>query len=349
MQERFGGKGPGWLPAVPFVGSRSVLIEHSDNWSRHALYGAIDTTVQHNHYGGLGIYARFSEPTDSLTTDSITVDTLSKQAWIHYRSRGSADWHVKSFNKFTICYGYNTQPVKLRLLDGDQVLHETLLEPTDRTAIFQYKLPHARREIKLEFEGSDSPEVYGVSLEGTSGVLVSNISLRGQSGTHFWTQPSQQLKTMFGGSNVKLIILQFGANVVPYTTTDALVQEYCYRFGKNIEYLKRLIPGVSVIVIGPADMAMKQGTEWVSYPMLPALRDAMKDVVFTSGAAYWDPYEAMGGAGTIMQWVNANPPLAVNDHVHFTIDGAEKIAQWFYDAFIKDYDKYLEKKECGEL
>ncbi len=341
LQEKFGGNGPGWLPAVPYVGSRSVSIEHSDNWKRYALYGAIDSTVQHNHFGGLGIYGRFSEP-----ADSVNADTLSRQAWIHYKSRSGADSHVRSFNKFSLCYGFNSRPVKLSLYGGDQILHETLLQSTERTELFQYTLPHARRDIRLEFSGSDSPEVYGVSLTGSSGILISNISLRGQSGTHFWTQPSHQLRTMFGTSNVKLIILQFGANVVPYTTTDALIQEYCKRFGKNIEYLKKIIPGVSVIVIGPADMAMKKGTEWISYPMLEPLRDAMKETAFASGAAYWDPYEAMGGAGTIMQWVTVDPPLAVNDHVHFTIDGAKVIAQWFYDAFLNDYENYQEWKKA---
>ncbi|HLF65610.1 MAG TPA: hypothetical protein VI603_17740, partial [Saprospiraceae bacterium] len=345
LQGRFGGKGPGWLPAVPYVGSRSFTIEYSDNWQRHALYGLIDTTVQHNHYGALGLYARFTDPADSISTD-----TTSQHAWIQYQSRYGADVNVKSFRRFTLFYGYHRHPVELTLMGGDQIIHQTTLQPSERTAVFQYALPQARREIKLEFTGKESPEVYGVSLEGSSGILVSNISLRGQSGTHFWTQPAHQLRTMFGTSNIKLIILQFGANVVPYTTTDTLIAEYCYRFGKNIEYLKKLIPGVSVIVIGPADMAMKQGTEWVSYPLLPRLRDVMKKTAFAAGSAYWDPYAAMGGAGTIMDWVSAQPPLAANDHVHFTVEGAEKIAQWFYDALIKDYEQYLEgnKKENDE-
>lgn len=345
LQERFGGKGPGWLPAVPYVSSRSFTIEYSDNWQRHALYGLIDTTVQHNHYGALGLYARFTDVADSLSTD-----TASRHAWITYQSRYGADVNVKSFSRFTLFYGYHHHPLTLTLSGGDQIIHQAILQPSERTAVFQYALPQARRELKLEFSGTESPEVYGVSLEGSSGILVSNISLRGQSGTHFWTQPSQQLRTMFGASNIKLIILQFGANVVPYTTTDTLITQYCYRFGKNIEYLKKLIPGVSVIVIGPADMAMKQGTEWVSYPLLTHLRDAMQETAFAAGAAYWDPYAAMGGAGTIMDWVTAQPPLAASDHVHFTIEGAEKIAGWFYEAFIKDYELYVagSKKENDE-
>jgi hypothetical protein len=56
----------------------------------------------------------------------------------------------------------------------------------------------------------------------------------------------------------------------------------------------------------------------------------------------------MGGAGTIQQWVLSEPALAVVDHVHFTLDGAEKIAHWFYDALIKDYEEYL-LRNCDEI
>lgn len=339
LQARFSGNGPGWLPAVPFVGSRTVLIEHSENWKRYAMYGLVDSTIQHNHYGAMGLYARFPEEYDSTHTD-----TSMRQGWVHYKTRFSADQKARSFSRFTLFYGYNRHPVTLRLMGGEKVIHETILEPAEKTQVFQHSLGMLRRDVRMELSGIESPEIYGVSLEGSSGIMVSNISLRGQAGTHFWTQPSQQLRAMFGSTNVRLIILQFGANAVPYSTTESLIQEYSERFGKNIAYLKKLVPAASIIVIGPADMAKKTGTEWTTYPMLTEIRDAMKQTAFNAGAAYWDPYEAMGGAGTIQQWVLSDPPLAANDHVHFTIDGAEKIAQWFYDALIQDYDKYLLSK-----
>jgi hypothetical protein len=49
-----------------------------------------------------------------------------------------------------------------------------------------------------------------------------------------------------------------------------------------------------------------------------------------------------------MQWVNADPSLAASDHVHFTAEGAEKIAQWFYEAFIKDYENYFRWKDTAK-
>jgi lysophospholipase L1-like esterase len=291
----------------------------------------------------MGLYARFTEP-----ADSISPDTTTRHAWILYKSRYSADQHVRAFNRFTLFYGYHAYPVTLKLIGGEKVLQETMLQPGEKTQVFQTRLPQMRRDLRLEFSGMESPEIYGVSLEGSSGIMVSNVSMRGQSGVHFWTQPAQQLRSMFGASNVRLIILQYGANAVPYTNTQEAIDEYCYRFGKNIEYLKKMIPGVSVIVIGPADMAMKKGTEWVSYPMFTQLRDAMKDKCFAAGAAYWDPFEAMGGTGTIQQWVAATPPLAASDHVHFTLDGAAQIAQWFYDALMKDYEQFLATKGMTE-
>jgi hypothetical protein len=245
-------------------------------------------------------------------------------------------------------YGNSPHPVEIKLEGNDEILHIDTLPPSEKTAVFRYTLPRNRRELTLQFAGKESPEIYGVSLEGSSGVMVSNVSMRGQAGTHFWGQPAQQMRAMLGASDVRMIILQYGANAVPYADTQERIDEYCVRFGKNIEYLKRIAPDAEVLVIGPADMAMKQGTAWVTYPNLEQMRDAMKAAVLAAGAAYWDPYAAMGGAGTIQQWVLSEPPLAVVDHVHFTLDGAEIIAHWFYDAMIKDYEEYL-SRNCDEI
>ena len=56
-----------------------------------------------------------------------------------------------------------------------------------------------------------------------------------------------------------------------------------------------------------------------------------------AGIAFWDSYAAMGGANSIIRWVNANPPLATNDYVHFTPRGARYLAELFCTALLDVY------------
>jgi hypothetical protein len=49
----------------------------------------------------------------------------------------------------------------------------------------------------------------------------------------------------------------------------------------------------------------------------------------------------MGGRGSIIRWVEANPQLAGEDYIHFTPLGAKKIAQLLYDTLHLYYRFYL--------
>ena len=49
----------------------------------------------------------------------------------------------------------------------------------------------------------------------------------------------------------------------------------------------------------------------------------------------------MGGRGSIIRWVEANPQLAGEDYIHFTPLGAKKIAQLLYDTLRLYYRFYL--------
>jgi hypothetical protein len=143
---------------------------------------------------------------------------------------------------------------------------------------------------------------------------------------------------MYKELNVKLIILQFGGNVVPHITDN--YKYYEKWFYSQLKLLEEIAPGVPVIVIGVADMSMKKKDRYVSYPNIEKIRDALKNATFKADAVYWDMYEAMGGQNSMPSWVFAEPPLASTDFVHFTPKGAKIISQMFYNSFIYEYNRY---------
>jgi hypothetical protein len=148
---------------------------------------------------------------------------------------------------------------------------------------------------------------------------------------------------MMGMLNTKLIILQFGVNVVPHVVSDyTYYEEQLYN---QIAALKRIAPSASVVVIGVSDMARKEGGEFVSYPNIEHIRNAQRNAAFRAGAAFWDCYAAMGGKNAMVAWAFANPALANKDFVHFTYRGSRLVAEMFYAALMSSYQQHLRKFE----
>jgi lysophospholipase L1-like esterase len=103
-----------------------------------------------------------------------------------------------------------------------------------------------------------------------------------------------------------------------------------------------LAPKAKVLFIGPADMARnREDGELETYPILPALNDSLRAAANEAGAAYWSMFAAMGGRGSMVRWVEANPQLAGEDYIHFTSLGAKKIAKLLYDTLYLYYRFYL--------
>ena len=94
-------------------------------------------------------------------------------------------------------------------------------------------------------------------------------------------------------------------------------------------------------MVGPSDMAVKEGLDWVSYPFVDDVRDALKMAAFAEGAAFFDVMDFMGGPGGMVDWVHQNPPLAGPDHIHFTPRGAKKVAK----ALVESMQAELQRHE----
>jgi lysophospholipase L1-like esterase len=89
-------------------------------------------------------------------------------------------------------------------------------------------------------------------------------------------------------------------------------------------------------------MSIKEGTNFVSYPLLEKVIEAMKTAAFNQGVAFWDMYKAMGGKNSMPAWVNAG--LATTDYTHFTSKGAVVIANMLNNAIMYEYQNYITTK-----
>ncbi len=336
LQKKFGGYGAGLFPVVQVTHKMSVNTELSNNWKRYAGFGKKDTSVTHKKYGALMSFSRFAPiPKSPKINDSITYT-----AWIKIRKPKASYGRTKSYPQLKIFLSNAYVPINYNILaDGETVKSGTISANTPFQAI-NVNFAKTPNEIIITFIGNDSPDIYGISLEGRNGVVMDNIPLRGCSGTIFTKQDATLLGNMYANLSPKLILLEFGGNTIPYIKTDKGANDYGRWFKSQINFIKRLNPNAAIIVIGPSDMSVKEKTEYVTYPYLEKVRDALKNATLSSGCVFWDMYEVMGGKNSMLKWVAAKPALAASDYTHFTPKGAKKIAKEFSTKLFEMYNKY---------
>ncbi len=350
LQSKFGGVGPGLVPAVKAFDFKSPMIQSvSGNWKRYTVYGRRDTLVKHNRYGMMGNFARFTPIINDTLPDSLkTFDQedimphkLMSYAGINISQSPYSFRPTKHFKRCKMFYGYNTSEVKIKTFADEQLIDESVLPPSEDYQTKTWNFETTPDNLRFEFEAEDSPEIYGFSLEGYSGINIDNIAMRGSGGLFFTKMDLNMLSRMFRQLNTKLLILQFGGNTVPNVREN--YDYYRRAFSRQLRTLKRIAPDMTIMVIGLADMSKKEGDTYITYPNVPLIRDALKQASFENDCAYWDMYEAMGGENSMPSWVFYDPPLGEKDFTHFTPRGARYIAKMFYNAFMYEYNRYLRK------
>ncbi len=323
LQERFGGNGPGMMPArklsTPRMsGSSSVKLR------RYFNYGGQGNRASGRQYGPFADFTRL----DSVTT-------------LSFRQVVRKDQRPSSFERVTLVAG-NVRSYLNVSNEGDQRRVETSDNPL---SFIRYELPDSSARVSLTTTGH--ADLYGVLLDSKTGVRMDNVPMRGCSGTIFTSMDDAQLRSFYKEENVRMIILQYGGNSVPYLKTDKVISNYKENIRKQIRHIQELAPKAKIVFIGPSDMATTINGKRQTYPKLANVVDSLRSAALECGAAYWDIYGVMGGEGSMVQWVTARPALAGPDYIHFTLAGARKVGEMFCDSFSLYYEYYSWRKKNG--
>jgi lysophospholipase L1-like esterase len=69
----------------------------------------------------------------------------------------------------------------------------------------------------------------------------------------------------------------------------------------------------------------------------------LKTMCKEENVVFFDMFAAMGGRNSMINWVEQG--LASSDYIHFNREGAEKIADLFYENLILEYELFLRRKD----
>ena len=319
LQAEFGGKGVGFLS----ITSQDITFRlttkqsFSDNWETISVLTANPQNIP------LGINGFVFIPKGISWVKYSTTD------WIpNLKTFSTATLYYADAKNSSINYSFNNAKDQTTNLKTGNTVHELVLNSTDGNA----------QSFKLTTTMEHQAYFYGVSLESGNGVYVDNFPWRGNTGLGFTKISESSFKQFSKLMNYKLIILSFGANEASFSSQDNTW--YANQMVKVINNLKNIFRKTSILLIGVGDKSVKRGTRFVTDPNIPPILKVQKNIVKRTEIAFWNLFEAMGGYNSMEAWVNANPPLALMDYTHPSVQGADKIGDLIGQAIINAYKNF---------
>jgi hypothetical protein len=175
-------------------------------------------------------------------------------------------------------------------------------------------------------------------MDSDSGVFVDNFAMRGNSGLPLASWPANVLRGLDEELNYDLIILHFGVNVV--NSKQKSYKWYADDMTKVIEKFRLAFPNASFLIVGAADKGWRGPEGYTTDPAIPILLQAQRQMAQNTGCAFWSLFDAMGGTGSMVEWVKGDTVYANKDYTHFNHRGARKVATLLFNELMREYDVY---------
>lgn len=325
LQKKFGGKGVGFVNITSVVSGFRRTIKHtfSGNWDAYNI-----TQPKKGKEYGLSGYV-FS-PTHNIKADD-TTNAFKNASWVAYQSV-AYNARLNKFDEAYLYYGKTPKHASVQC-EIDKNLSNFSLKGKNQVnelAVFKGKNVN---NLTTKFAVDSNFNVYGMSFQSSSGVIVDNFSLRGNSGVSMSHIPGNVMREFNSFMHYDLVILQFGTNI-----SDTSIKDYGWykkAMMSVVNQIKTNMPTADVLIVSAADRSYKEETDFTSIPSIPRLVNSQKQLAKENNIAFFNLYEAMGGYNSMITWVEKG--LANKDYTHVNGSGANRISNMLYRQLMEQY------------
>lgn len=336
LQRRFGGTGIGHVPITSVVNYFRNTIRHdfSENWGS---FNMVSGEKPHLPFNWNGEYFTAAHDSDAAVQTS---DSLS----LSFRGSGAFEG-TRYLPNPTLLYGRRKKDSLYRDTINTVKFKSKTYSLTDTNKVNRLKLSgQTLYRVEPKFELKPDQPLFGMHFHSGSGIELSNISSRGNSGMILSTVPASMFKGMSGAEPPSLIVLQYGVNASSLGVTKYDWYERAMK--RVVRYLQRVYPTTSIVVVSMADRCAKINGTMQTDSSVFAMNEVLMNVATENEVAYFDLFNKMGGANSMKEWSEAEPPLANKDYTHFNFRGSRKVANYFIEFLMEQYKEF--KKEEKE-
>lgn len=206
-----------------------------------------------------------------------------------------------------------------------------------KAAFAEFGLPPGTETVDLSVS-SGSVRLFGYRFDkDQTGVQYSSLGINGAQVQMLvrYFETSQWADSL-RHENPDLVVLNYGTNESLYP--EYVHKQYPGELRKVIGRIRAALPEASLLLMGPMDRGtMTAGGDIETPDSLEELIAVQKTVAAESGCAFFNTFEAMGGAGTMGRWYQANPRLVSADFLHPLPAGAAIVGKLFEEALMKGY------------
>lgn len=200
---------------------------------------------------------------------------------------------------------------------------------------------------RLEMRLNRNHHLYAISFNDSTGVCVDNLPSRGNAGYIFSQQQRAFLSESYRLADVKFIVYQFGANLVPSDyrppKTDSLRQvEFAYyrqRLLQEITYLHTVAPTLPICIVSipprPVDGRRNMEEEYHLRAAMRVVYNIQREIALGTGCVFWD----------LWALTKDHPEWVSSDRIHFSEAGADIVGKMLYKSFITDYYRFVKAQE----
>lgn len=304
LQQKYGGKGVGYLPATSPTARFRTSIRHRFNgqWKAHTLLekGAYTASGQYDHLSGNGeVTLKMPSPVDRVA--------------LLYQSQ-SASVLTTTIND-TIVASHNLSATA----DGALALWE--------------ERGRNISSLKLHVQ-SDDIDIHGIYLDGASGVSVDNMSRRGASGGELTRLSDALCSEMSGVRDYRFIILSFGLNALSTEENGDDYYWYYRKMKKSLEHIKVLYPNAVVLLLSVSDRATIKEGNVTTLKGVYKVRAIQKKLAQEEGCLYWDTYKVIQELGGVKSLVEKG--WMAKDYTHLSGAGGRQLAKRLYHSLVEE-------------
>jgi lysophospholipase L1-like esterase len=198
-------------------------------------------------------------------------------------------------------------------------------------------------KLTVKAMGGGPVRLFGVALERDEpGVVYDALGSHAAMAVYWQRQDRPHWKEQLALRRPALLVFQYGTNESDLWKLDR--DEYEHALADLLDELREVSGGASVLVVAPLDRAESKSGHMETKKVILDLVAIQQRVAGAHGAAFWNTFDAMGGAGSMARWVRAKPQLGGGDLTHPTPLGAEVLGDMLSDAIVLAYEKWRARK-----